>query len=230
MIILRQSSDRGHADHGWLKSYHTFSFADYYDPKHNSFRTLRVINEDWIAPGKGFGMHPHRDMEIITVVVQGELAHKDSMGNAATIRPGEVQRMSAGTGVLHSEFNNSSKETVHLLQIWIIPAHKGITPSYEQKPIHQGDNPLQLIACDHRQEHAVTIQQNVDLYFGFTEKAQNIEHRIKPGRAVWLQMIEGAISVNGVSLSAGDGAAIEEETLLTLQLKPKAKFLLFDLE
>lgn len=231
MIILRKSADRGHADHGWLKTFHTFSFADYYDPKHMGFRALRVINEDRVQPKQGFPTHPHRDMEIITYVLEGALEHQDSMGNGSIIRPGEVQRMSAGTGITHSEFNHSGSELVHFLQIWIFPDQKGVTPGYEQKvfPDVEKLNKLRLIACRDGREGAVSIYQDVNLYAALLEPGAEIRHVIPAGRFAWLQVACGSVEINGLPLQQGDGAAVSEEHQVLITGREKAEVLLFDL-
>jgi quercetin 2,3-dioxygenase len=231
MIEIRKSSDRGHFDHGWLDTYHTFSFAEYYDPRFTGFRQLRVINEDRVAPGMGFGTHPHRDMEIITYVLSGALEHKDSLGNGTTIRPGEVQRMTAGTGVTHSEFNPSTSEPVHLLQIWIKPEQKGLPPSYEQKlfPEDEKRGSLRLIASRDGRDGSVTIRQDVDLYATVLEPGEAVSHELADGRYAWIQVIEGRIDVNGHSLEPGDGASVSEEQTLQITATDRAELLLFDL-
>jgi redox-sensitive bicupin YhaK (pirin superfamily) len=232
MITLRPADERGQADYGWLHTRYTFSFADYYDPKHVHFRSLRVINEDHVEPGHGFGTHPHRDMEIITYVLEGALAHKDSMGTGSTIRPGEVQRMSAGTGVLHSEFNHSPSELVHLLQIWILPERKGIEPGYEQKEFARESklNRLRLVAAPGGEEGSVTIHQDARLYGSILEAGKSVRHDLAKGRYAWLQVVRGEVSLNGTALKAGDGAAVERETALEITGRtPSSEFLLFDL-
>jgi quercetin 2,3-dioxygenase len=232
MITLRPADERGQADYGWLHTRYTFSFADYYDPKHVHFRSLRVINEDHVEPGHGFGTHPHRDMEIITYVLEGALAHKDSMGTGSTIRPGEVQRMSAGTGVLHSEFNHSPSEQVHLLQIWILPERKGIEPGYEQKEFARESklNRLRLVAAPGGEEGSVTIHQDARLYGSILEAGKSVRHDLAKGRYAWLQVVRGEVSLNGTALKAGDGAAVERETALEITGRtPSSEFLLFDL-
>lgn len=233
MITVRPSEARGHFDHGWLKTFHTFSFADYHDPKNMGFRSLRVINEDYVSPGNGFGTHPHRDMEIITYVLEGALAHKDSMGNGSAIRPGEVQRMSAGTGVLHSEFNHSAAEQVHLLQIWILPERRGIEPSYEQKtyPRKEKLNKLRLVASPEASDGSVKLHQDAKLYGSILEPGKSLSHELAPGRHAWIQLIDGAITVNDKTLKPGDGAAISGESNLKITStgEYEAEFLLFDL-
>jgi redox-sensitive bicupin YhaK (pirin superfamily) len=225
MIHVRKAEERGHFDHGWLDTWHTFSFADYYDPDNMGFRTLRVINEDRVAPGTGFGRHGHRDMEIVTVVLEGALAHRDSMGTGAVIRPGEVQRMSAGTGVLHSEMNASEIAPVHLYQIWLLPEREGIQPGYEQKDFPPADGKLQLVASHDARDGSLKIHQDVDLYRG--EVDGDLRFDFRPGRYGWLQVASGEMTVNGQALKAGDGVAIEEEK--AIEVKGKGEVLLFDL-
>lgn len=231
MITLRQSSDRGHANHGWLDSYHTFSFANYYDPNHMGFRALRVINEDWVQSGKGFGTHRHRDMEIITYVLDGALEHKDSLGNGAVITPGEVQRMSAGTGIMHSEFNPDQTEPVHLLQIWILPDRQGLQPSYEQRAfgLEERQGKLRLIAARDGREGAVTIHQDVDLYSAVLQKGDRVSYQLQPNRYGWLQVAKGEVSLNGNALKAGDAVALSEAESLKIGTDTGAEILLFDL-
>ncbi len=228
MITIRKAADRGHFDHGWLDTYHTFSFADYHDPAFMGFRALRVINDDRVQAGRGFGTHGHRDMEIITYVLEGELGHQDSMGNGSVIRPGEVQRMSAGTGVMHSE-KNASDALVHLLQIWILPERHSITPSYEQKafPAAERDGRLRLVASHDGRDGSVTIHQDADLYTTTLHDGATITHDFRPGRYGWLQVARGNVTVNGQPLTAGDGAAIESETRVTIA--GDGEVLLFDL-
>jgi len=232
MITLRPAEERGQADFGWLHTRYTFSFADYYDPEHVQFRSLRVINEDHVDPGHGFGTHPHRDMEIITYVLEGALAHKDSMGTGSTIRPGEVQRMSAGTGVMHSEFNHSPSEEVHLLQIWLLPERKGVKPSYEQKefPRESKLNRLRLVASPAGDDGSVTIHQDARLYASVLEEGKSVLHELGKGRSAWLQVARGEVSLNGTTLKAGDGAAVEHEAALEITGRvSSSEFLLFDL-
>ena len=228
MIQIRHRDERGHFDHGWLNTYHTFSFDRYYDSQHMGFRALRVINEDRVAPAQGFGTHPHRDMEIITYILEGALEHKDSMGTGSIIRPGEVQRMSAGTGITHSEFNPSKSEPVHLLQIWILPEARGIKPSYEQRQINRGamKGKLQLIASREPSDDAVRIHQDVRLY-GTILNGDAVRHQLEHGRHAWVQVARGSVDVNGTALAAGDGIAISDEPQLTLSGNGEA--LLFDL-
>lgn len=231
MLRIRKASERGHADHGWLNTYHTFSFADYYDPKHMGFRALRVINEDRVKPGMGFPTHPHQDMEIITYVLEGALEHKDSMGNGSVIRPGEVQRMSAGTGITHSEYNHSRTELVHFLQIWILPSKTGVTPSYQQKafPEQEERGVLRLVASPDSREGSVTIHQDVNLYVALLEAGEELVYRIPAGRHVWLQVARGKVCVNGTELDHSDGAAISEEGQIVVAGQEKSEILLFNL-
>jgi redox-sensitive bicupin YhaK (pirin superfamily) len=228
MIEIRHGAERGHFNHGWLDTYHTFSFDRYYDPRFMGFRALRVINEDRVAAGRGFGTHPHRDMEILTYILEGQLEHKDSMGTGSVIRPGEIQRMSAGTGVTHSEANASKTEAVHLLQIWILPEAMGIIPSYEQKQIDREAmrGRLQLIAARQPAAAAVTIHQDVRLFATLLE-AETVTHELTAGRYAWLQVARGSIELNGAKLSAGDGAAVSEAG--TLRISGSGEALLFDL-
>ena len=231
MIVKRPAAERGHFDHGWLDTSHTFSFADYDDPAHMGFRSLRVINEDRVAPGKGFGTHSHRDMEIITYVLEGALAHADSMGNRSTIVPGDVQRMSAGTGVTHSEFNGQRERPVHFLQIWLLPDRRGLAPGYEQKAIPPQEEraTLRLIAARDGRDGAVTIHQDVDLYASRLEPGERVKHALASGRHAWLQMVSGRVELNGTALGAGDGAAVSRESALEIAALEPAHFLLFDL-
>ena len=228
MIRLRRAEDRGHFDHGWLNTYHTFSFADYHDPDFMGFRSLRVINEDRVEPGRGFGTHGHRDMEIISYVLEGELGHGDSMGTGSVIRPGEVQRMSAGSGVMHSE-KNASAMPVHFLQIWILPERKGITPGYEQKafPASERENRLRLVASHDGRDGSLTIHQDADLYTATLVDGGSVTFDFRPNRYGWLQVARGAVTVNGEELRAGDGAAIEQEPQVTIA--GDGEVLLFDL-
>ena len=230
MLTVRHAADRGHANHGWLDTYHTFSFADYRDPQQMGFRALRVINEDRVAPGQGFGTHPHRDMEILTYVLEGGLAHKDSMGNASTIRHGDVQRMTAGTGVTHSEYNGSDTEPVHLLQIWLLPEQGGLTPGYEEKHFSEADRQgaLRLIAARDGADGAVTIHQDVRIYAGSLTH-QSLTQPMSPQRHAWLQVARGGLSVNGTPLVAGDGVAVSGESELRLDVPETAEVVLFDL-
>ena len=231
MIILRKSNERGHANHGWLDSYHSFSFADYYDKNFMGFRSLRVINEDRIAGGGGFPSHPHRDMEIITYMVAGRLEHQDSMGNKAIIKPGEVQRMSAGTGVVHSEANASKDELAHLLQIWIMTNKSGHRPGYGQKDFSAEikNKSLVLTASLNGRDGSIEINQDVDLYLGRVKTGEATSFEIKNGRHIWVQLIKGELLINDQKLFPGDGAAISEEKQIELQAKSESEFLLFDL-
>jgi len=232
MMILRPADERGHADHGWLNTFHSFSFGDYFSPRHMGYRSLRVINEDWVDPGKGFGTHPHRDMEIITYVLEGALSHKDSLGNGAPIRPGDVQRMSAGTGVLHSEFNPSNTEPVHLLQIWILPEKNGLTPSYEQKtfPTEEKLNQLRIIASPDGNQGSVTIHQDARLYASILQSGKSVHHGLSSRRHAWIQIARGEVIVNGTRMRAGDGAAFDDDAAIEITGKhAQSEFLLFDL-
>jgi redox-sensitive bicupin YhaK (pirin superfamily) len=231
MIQVRKAAERGHANHGWLDTYHTFSFDSYYDPRFMGFRHLRVINEDRVAPGAGFPTHPHRDMEIITYILEGALEHKDSMGTGSVIRPGEVQRMSAGTGVTHSEYNPSKDEGVHLLQIWIFPERKGIEPSYEQKRFdrNQMKGRLRLVASNDARDGAVKIHQNAEIYAGVLGPGESVRYEIPSDRHVWLQIARGSVELNGEELHNGDGAAVTKEAVLEIRGKSDSEFLLFDL-
>lgn len=231
MITLRPSHERGHANFGWLDSYHTFSFGNYYDPAHMGFRALRVINEDRVAPGKGFDTHPHRDMEILTYILSGALAHKDTLGNTATIRPNEIQRMTAGTGIAHSEFNPSDTEPVHLLQIWILPEALRLPPSYEEASFTPGScqGTWMRIAGRGGGDGVVHINQDLDLYTTLLKAGDSSEFHLRPGRHAWVQVANGKIGLNGVSMEAGDGAAISDEQRLEVQAQSNAELLLFDL-
>ncbi|MFL5344920.1 MAG: pirin family protein [Hyalangium sp.] len=230
MITLRPAEARGHANHGWLDTYHSFSFADYYDLDHMGFRSLRVINEDRVAPRMGFGTHPHRDMEIITYVLGGQVEHKDSMGTHDVIRPGEVQRMSAGTGVLHSETNRFDQE-LHLLQIWILPERRGLEPSYEQKAFSEKERQGQfrVVASPDGREGSVTVHQDVTLHSALLGKGEKAEYTLTPGRHAWVQLARGSATLNGVALKAGDGAAVSNESTLVLTANEPVEALLFDL-
>jgi len=232
MIDLRKGSDRGHFDHGWLKTYHTFSFADYFDREHMSFSSLRVINEDYVQAGKGFGTHPHRDMEIITYILEGKLAHKDSMGNGSIIKPGDVQRMSAGTGVTHSEFNASQDEIVHLLQIWILPKYSGLQPSYEQKyfDAREKQNKLRLVASPDGREGSVTIHQDASMYASILSKGKELSFSLANSRRAYIQVLRGALKVNSERLNAGDGAKITGEKVINLAAADESELLMFDLQ
>lgn len=231
MIQVRKANERGHADHGWLNTYHTFSFSTYHDPDHMRFRSLRVMNEDFVAPGQGFGTHPHRDMEIVTYVLEGALEHKDSMGNGEVLRPGEFQRMSAGTGITHSEFNPSSEEPVHLYQIWLFPERKGIEPSYEQKrfPPEERHNRLRLVASREAENGSLLIHQDARIYLASVDAGRSVEYALPPGRYAWLQVLRGRVSLNGTALGSSDGAAVSNETALSIQADDDAEIMLFDL-
>ncbi len=231
MNEIRRSNERGHAEHGWLESFHSFSFADYFDPEHIEFGPLRVINEDQVQAGAGFGTHGHRDMEIISYVLDGELAHKDSMGNGSTIRPGDVQRMSAGRGVRHSEFNPSSTEPVHFLQIWIQPSLQGIEPSYEEKRFSSDEKRgrLRLIVSPDRAEGSLLINQDARVYAGLFNEAESATLEVKPGRRIYVHMARGALNANDVELEAGDALKLVETTLLRLRGGHNAEVIVFDL-
>lgn len=231
MITIRKSIDRGHANHGWLQAKHTFSFASYYHPDHMGFRALRVINEDTVAPGAGFPPHSHADMEIITYVVEGAVAHKDSTGGGGTIRPGEVQYMAAGTGVTHSEYNPSATDPLHLLQIWLLPRARGLAPRYEQRDISAARaNGLGLVASPDGRDGSIAINQDVSLFAGKFGEGDDIEHRFGPGRFGWLQLVKGGLEVGGLIMQPGDGAQIEYERLFTAKaLATDTEVLLFDL-
>jgi quercetin 2,3-dioxygenase len=232
MIELRRGSERGHVNHGWLDSYHTFSFDSYYDPQHVHFRHLRVINEDRVSPGKGFPTHPHRDMEIITYVLEGAIEHKDSMGTGSVIRPGEIQHMSAGTGVTHSEFNPSKTELLHLLQIWIMPEVKGVPPTYDQKSteLEKHPNQLRLIASRSGAGGVVKINQDANLYACLSNAGSQVRHALQANRYAWLQLARGRVRLNGLNLDAGDGAGVSEESILNIESLTESEFLLFDLK
>jgi hypothetical protein len=231
MIEIRPAAERGHANHGWLDSRHTFSFADYYEPEFMGFGPLRVINEDRVQPGQGFGTHSHRDMEIISYVLEGALEHKDNIGNGSVLRPGFVQRMSAGTGVSHSEFNHSKSERVHFLQIWIIPERGGMRPSYEEREFANGEKrgKLRLVASRDGRDGSVVVHQDVDLFAALLAPGDEVEHAPKAGRKVWIQVARGAVDVNGKALAAGDGAAIVEEDKVAIRGAADAEVLLFDM-
>ena len=231
MQEIRRADERGYADHGWLKSFHSFSFADYHDPEHVEFGPLRVINEDRVQPGQGFGTHGHRDMEIISYVLEGALAHKDSTGSSSTIRPGDVQRMSAGHGVQHSEFNPSSNEGVHFLQIWIQPNVRGIPPSYEEKRFSEAEKRgrLRLIASPDQAEGSVLIRQDVRVYAGLFDGAETADLAIGPGRRAYVHVARGAIEVNGVALQAGDALKLSDTEKVTVGSGREAEVLVFDL-
>jgi redox-sensitive bicupin YhaK (pirin superfamily) len=231
MIRIRKAADRGHFDHGWLDTYHTFSFADYYDPAHMGFRSLRVMNDDRVQPGQGFGMHGHRDMEIVTYVLDGALAHKDSMGNGSTIKAGQLQRMTAGTGVRHSEFNPSPSEEVHLYQIWLLPDTMGLRPGYEELALNAAEKSgrFRLVASPDGAEGSLTIHQDARLYLATLSPGQSVAQDIEPGRGGWLQVLRGDINLAGKTLSAGDGAAVTDESAISVQAVTASEVLLFNL-
>lgn len=230
MMTIRSAENRGHADHGWLNTWHTFSFADYYDPTFLGYRSLRVINDDTVAPGQGFGTHGHRDMEIISYVLSGELAHKDSMGNGRVIRPGEFQYMAAGNGVLHSEFNPSDKEPVHFLQIWIVPEKKGFPASYAEKTgAELPKGRLNLVASHAGRDGSIPIHQDTDLYLAKLGKGDSVTHRLNPQRHAWVHVAQGEVTLNGKTLKSGDGAALEDEPVVQMEGKNPSQVLLFDL-
>ena len=231
MITIRSSNQRGGGDHGWLKTHHTFSFGEYWDPKWMGFRSLRVINEDWVAPNAGFPTHPHRDMEIITYVLEGKLEHKDSLGTGSVILPGDGQRMTAGSGIRHSEFNPSTTDAVHLLQIWIQPERAALPPSYEQKsfPEEQKRNKLRVIASRDASEGSVKINQDARLYVTLLKPGEEVAHEFRLGRHGWLQVARGAVELNGKKLAQGDGAAISDEKSVSIKGAEDAEVLLFDL-
>lgn len=231
MITIRKSNDRGHFNFGWLDTYHTFSFDRYYDPNYMGFHTLRVINEDRVQPGHGFPTHSHRDMEIITYILEGALEHRDSMGNSSIIRPGDVQRMSAGTGVSHSEANPSRTDPVHLLQIWILPERTGLSTSYEQKFFAEDEkrDKLALVASRDASNGSVTVHQDVSLYASLLNNGSEVTYQMQPKRHAWLQVARGAVTVNGLDLAQGDGAAIRDEAKLIIAGKKQSEVLLFDL-
>ena len=231
MITIRKAEERGHFDFGWLNTYHTFSFGDYYDPKHTHFRTLRVINEDFVQPGHGFPTHGHRDMEIVTYILQGALEHRDSMGTGSIIRRGDAQRMSAGTGVTHSEANPSPDAPVHLLQIWIFPDEHGRQPEYEEKKFSDDEkrNKLRLIVSPDGDDGSVGIHQDAKIYASLLDESQEVVHTLANGRSAWLQVAGGAVTVNEVELKQGDGAAVSQESSLRITAQESAEVLLFDL-
>ena len=231
MITLRAAAERGHAEHGWLESYHTFSFADYYDPKQMGFRSLRVINDDRVAPGQGFGKHPHRDMEIVSYVLEGSIAHKDSTGTGSVIVPGDVQRMSAGTGVFHSEYNDSKTDPVHFLQIWILPEKSGLAPSYEQKRFTEDEKrgKLRVVASPDGRQGSVVIHADALIYAGLFDEGQSAELPLAPGRHAWVHVARGEAQVNGRDLAEGDAVALSEELVVSVKGKSGGEVLVFDL-
>ena len=232
MIQVRKGHDRGHAQHGWLESYHTFSFAGYNDPAHMGFRSLRVINEDRVQPAKGFDTHSHQDMEILSYVLEGALEHKDSMGNGSVIRPNDIQLMRAGTGVTHSEYNHSKEDPVHFLQIWILPDEEGLEPAYDQRhfSIEKKRGVLRLVASRDGREASVRIRQDIDLYVTVLEKGQSVTHSLADGRYAWVQVARGNVQLNGISLEEGDGAALTNEATVDITADGSAEVLVFDLE
>lgn len=230
-IYVRRADERGHALYDWLDTWHTFSFDTYYDPAFMGFRVLRVINEDRVQPGQGFGMHGHRDMEIITYVLEGALEHRDSLGTGSVLRPGEFQRMSAGTGIRHSEFNPSSTEAVHLYQIWLLPNQTGLTPSYEQKsfPAAERQGQLRLVASPKAEDGSLQIHQDARIYLSILESDQEVRHLLQPGRHAWLQVLRGSVQLNGHRLATSDGAAVSDEAALSIRANEHAEVMLFDL-
>jgi redox-sensitive bicupin YhaK (pirin superfamily) len=232
MITIRKAEERGHFDFGWLNTYHTFSFGDYYDPRQTRFRTLRVINEDFVQPGRGFPTHGHRDMEIVTYILQGALEHRDSMGSGSIIRRGDAQRMSAGTGVTHSEANPSSDEPVHLLQIWIFPSEQDMQPEYEEKRFSDDEkrNRLRLIVSPDGSDGSVKIHQDARIYASLLDDRQEVVHSLENGRSAWLQVAAGSVQLNDVALKQGDGAAASQESTLRITAQEPAEILLFDLK
>jgi len=231
MLQIREAGERGHFDHGWLNTYHTFSFADYLDRRHMGFRALRVMNEDRVAPGQGFGTHGHQDMEIVTYVLEGALEHRDSMGNGEVLSPGEFQRMSAGTGIMHSEFNPSKTELVHFYQIWLLPERRGLKPSYEQKRFSEDErhNRLRLVASPDSKDGSLTVQQDARIYLASLLDGKSATHALPEGRYAWLQVLRGEISLNGTNLATSDGAAVSDERQLSMTAKGNAELMLFDL-
>jgi redox-sensitive bicupin YhaK (pirin superfamily) len=231
MIRVRRAAQRGHFDHGWLDTHHTFSFGDYYDPAHMGFRSLRVINDDRVQPGQGFGMHGHRDMEIVTYVLEGALQHRDSLGNGSIIRAGELQRMTAGTGVRHSEFNPSDRDWVHLYQIWLLPRQKGLEPSYEQATVGEDEKRgrFRLVASPDAADGSLTINQDARLYLATLRPGETVSQQIERGRAAWLQVLRGNLSVSGKALAAGDGVAVTDENGVAVEAAEPSEILLFDL-
>jgi redox-sensitive bicupin YhaK (pirin superfamily) len=231
MITLRRAAERGRGDYGWLDTRHSFSFNDYHDARHMGFRALRVINEDWIAPGKGFGTHGHRDMEIVTYVLEGAVAHKDSLGNGSVLRPGEFQRMTAGTGIEHSEFNPSETEPVHLYQIWLFPEKRGLAPSYDQRefPADERKGKLRIVASPDGRDGSLTIRQDAQVFLATFAAGEGGSYELAPGRHAWIQVLRGSIDMNGVVLALSDGAAVSEETSLALRAKQESEVMLFDL-
>lgn len=230
-IQVRRAAERGHAHYDWLDTWHTFSFDTYYDPAHMGFRSLRVINEDRVQPGTGFGMHGHRDMEIITYVLEGALEHRDSLGSGSVLRPGEFQRMSAGTGIRHSEFNPSATESVHLYQIWLLPDQQGLPPSYEQKAFPEAERQgrLRLVASPKAEDGSLQIHQDARVYLSTLEAGQEVRHDLSPGRHAWLQVLRGSVALSGHPLATSDGAAVSGESVLSIQAREPSEVMLFDL-
>jgi quercetin 2,3-dioxygenase len=231
MITVRPASERGQGQYGWLDTRHTFSFNNYHDPRHTSFRALRVMNEDWIAPGQGFGTHGHRDMEIVTYVLEGALAHKDSLGNGSVLLPGEFQSMTAGTGIEHSEFNPSDSEPVHLYQIWLFPERRGLVPSYDQRAFAEGERQgkLRVVASPDGRDGSLTIHQDAEVFLTTLDVGNRVTHELAPGRHAWIQVLRGAVKLKDISLSAGDGAAVSDESLVTLSAPETSEVMVFDL-
>lgn len=231
MMTIRRANERGHADHGWLNSYHTFSFAGYRDPNHMGFRSLRVMNEDRVSAGQGFGTHAHHDMEIVSYVLDGELEHKDSMGNGEVLRPGEFQRITAGTGITHSEFNPSAEHSTHFYQIWILPEQKGLAPGYEQKEFDPAGrkNQLQLVASRDAKDGSLLIHQDANIYLADISAGSELRYTIPDGRHVWLQILRGSVDVDGTVLQTSDAIAVSEETHLPIKASSDAELMLFDL-
>ena len=231
MIQIRKAMERGHLDYGWLNTWHTFSFNTYHDPAQMGFRSLRVINEDWVQPGKGFGMHGHRDMEIITYVLEGAVEHRDSMGTGSVLRAGEFQHMTAGSGIQHSEFNPSSTEPLHLYQIWLLPWKKDLTPSYDQKifPEAEKQGSLRLLASPDAKDGSLLIEQDARIYLSMLQTGSEVRYDLHPGRHVWLQVVRGAVDLNGQTLAVSDGATVSGETALTIRANEASEIMLFDL-
>jgi quercetin 2,3-dioxygenase len=231
MLRKRLANERGGGDHGWLNTHHTFSFNDYYDPDYMGFRVLRVVNEDRVQPGRGFGTHGHQDMEIVTYVLGGALAHKDSLGTGSILRPGEFQRMTAGTGIRHSEFNPSETEPVHFYQIWIVPQRRGLPPSYEQRSFPEAERRgrLRLVASPDGRDGSLSVQQDVRVFLSSLGLGEQVTHQLEPGRYAWLQVVRGAVQLNGLDLAAGDGVAVSEEAALLFRGTKSSEFMLFDM-
>jgi hypothetical protein len=231
MLKKRPANERGGGDHGWLNTRHTFSFNDFYDPDYMGFRVLRVVNEDRVQPGQGFGTHGHRDMEIVTYVLEGALAHKDSLGTGSVLRPGEFQRMTAGTGIRHSEFNPSETEPVHFYQIWIVPERRGLAPSYEQRSFPEAERQgrLRLVASPDGRDGSLTVQQDVRVFLSSLGENQQVTHQLESGRYAWLQVLRGALQLDGLDLAAGDGVAVSEETALPIRATKPSEVMLFDM-